>query len=673
MFVQFNILHCDIDQGIGSYERLLLGSGSSARKELVLVHAKQNTAHGFTRSWLVSRPYLTAFHHVRRPPLPKGRRDGHDSDTLILDDGQFMEDSFFHNDSAVYNLMKNKSIENISYVYQTDDFLGENGVKDPQISKINRLRRFRSISSVLDKGDFIKQQLAKKTNALWGTLKRRVTAALEPNQFKTTLGTIMTSGSTDDYCRLARRLLGRGVGIVFSGGGARGLAHLGVLQALVESGVPVDAVGGTSMGAMIAALYARDMNIYTALTFARRFSRSMSSRLSYLMDLTYPITSWFTGNTFNRQVQTIFGTRLIEDLWLPFFAISTDISYLKQQCHQSGLVWRYVRASMSLCAFLPPLCDSGSLLVDGGYLNNLPADVMFGVSDADLFIDGPAHDSTITHSLSATRSAVGGENSQQNSSIFKNVDQNEPKLTKVINNISNINTVIAIDVANTNDPDFTQYGDSLSGLYLLIIRLLKIFLPPPVAKFLGLPHIKIPTLPDIQLRLAFIGCAAKMDSLLAEFGSQINLNLDNGGSDANVNQHCIGEKSSLLYTHTTPVLHFRVLDFECFSEIHRLGLEHGQQLVGKWRRDGTLRHLRGHRTTSFGIASTCAARVFFKSSPMDTPISECQSSLSPNHSMNQPSSMGSVGDPSLFCDTENHEIIVGKFENSESSTRRKSI
>lgn len=80
------------------------------------------------------------------------------------------------------------------------------------------------------------------------------------------------------------------------------------------------------------------------------------------------------GRAFNNLVRKTFGEKQIEDLWLPYFCITTDITDSKMRVHTSGSLWRYVRASMSLSGYMPPLCDpvDGHLLLDGGYVNNLP-------------------------------------------------------------------------------------------------------------------------------------------------------------------------------------------------------------------------------------------------------------------------------------------------------------
>ncbi|TMW64222.1 hypothetical protein Poli38472_012844 [Pythium oligandrum] len=180
-----------------------------------------------------------------------------------------------------------------------------------------------------------------------------------------------------DFLRLSRRITGRSVGLVLGGGGARGLAHIGVLRALEECGVHVDVVGGTSIGACIGAAYAlhpHHLNLVQAKI--ETLSISLSSVMEKLRDLTLPIASFFNGSRFNRGIYDLFFDLSIEDLVLNYFCVSTDIAKSRMCVHHSGPVWKYVRASMSLQGYFPPISEGGSLLLDGGYMNNLPADVM---------------------------------------------------------------------------------------------------------------------------------------------------------------------------------------------------------------------------------------------------------------------------------------------------------
>ena len=200
-----------------------------------------------------------------------------------------------------------------------------------------------------------------------------------------------------DLHRLARRLCGRSVGLVLGGGGARGITQVGIIRALEEAGIPIDIIGGTSIGAFIGGLYARDADVVPMYGRAKKFAGRMGSMWRFALDLTYPTASYTTGHEFNRGIFKAFGNSQIEDFWLSFYCNTTNISKSRTEIHTSGYAWRYVRASMSLAGLIPPLCDEGSLLLDGGYIDNLTvahmkslgADVIFAVDVGSLDEDTP--------------------------------------------------------------------------------------------------------------------------------------------------------------------------------------------------------------------------------------------------------------------------------------------
>lgn len=195
-----------------------------------------------------------------------------------------------------------------------------------------------------------------------------------------------------DFHRLARRLCGKSVGLVLGGGGARGISQIGVIRALEEAGIPIDIIGGTSIGAFIGALYARDADVVPMYGRAKKFAGRMGSMWRFALDLTYPSASYTTGHEFNRGIFKTFGNSQMEDFWLEFYCNTTNISKSRAEFHNSGYVWRYVRASMSLAGLIPPLCDEGSMLLDGGYIDNLTvahmkslgADVIFAIDVGSL-------------------------------------------------------------------------------------------------------------------------------------------------------------------------------------------------------------------------------------------------------------------------------------------------
>nr|XP_054094317.1 patatin-like phospholipase domain-containing protein 7 isoform X5 [Callithrix jacchus] len=226
-----------------------------------------------------------------------------------------------------------------------------------------------------------------------------------------------------------------------------------------------------------------------------RGSKGMTSMMKAVLDLTYPVTSMFSGASFNSSICSVFQDRQIEDLWIPYFAITTDITASAMRVHTDGSLWRYVRASMSLSGYMPPLCDpkDGHLLMDGGYINNLPADV--------------------ARSMGAK-------------------------------------VVIAIDVGSRDETDLTNYGDSLSGWWLLWKRW------NPLAT-----KVKVLNMAEIQTRLAYVCCVRQLE---------------------------VVKSSDYCEYLRPPIDSYRTLDFGKFNEICEVGYQHGRMVFGIWGRSGVL-------------------------------------------------------------------------------------
>lgn len=174
-----------------------------------------------------------------------------------------------------------------------------------------------------------------------------------------------------DLGRLARALSGNSISLVLAGGGARGFAHLGVIRALHEAGIPIDSVGGASFGALAATGLARAL-------CDEEIIEEQRNAFTYddpLGDYTLPLISLVRGQRLEKVLQKYLPMD-IEDLWLPFFAVSSDLTTNRCHIHDRGPLWRAIRASVSLPAILPPALEDGHLLIDGGVLNNLPIDIM---------------------------------------------------------------------------------------------------------------------------------------------------------------------------------------------------------------------------------------------------------------------------------------------------------
>jgi len=172
---------------------------------------------------------------------------------------------------------------------------------------------------------------------------------------------------------MARRLTGRSIGVVLSGGGARALAHLGVLQELHAAGLRFDRVGGVSLGSIAAALVAAGLTPEEMLaSFERNFMERNPSN-----DYVPPAYSLVRGIKTRRLLHAELGDLRIEELPLRFFCVSCDLIGRKAVVHRLGPLVDAVYASLAIPGVFPPVATKdGQLLVDGGVLDNLPVETM---------------------------------------------------------------------------------------------------------------------------------------------------------------------------------------------------------------------------------------------------------------------------------------------------------
>jgi NTE family protein len=177
---------------------------------------------------------------------------------------------------------------------------------------------------------------------------------------------------TADLGRLARLLTRRGVGLVLSGGGARGFAHLGVIQALREARVPIDFVGGSSIGSIIAAGVAVG---WSDEEMRMRYRRSFVDT-NPVNDYTFPFVALTRGRKVSRLLQREYGDVLIEDLRRPYFCVSANLTAGRVLEHRDGPLAEALRASVAIPGVMPPVYRGDEVLVDGAAINNLPVDLM---------------------------------------------------------------------------------------------------------------------------------------------------------------------------------------------------------------------------------------------------------------------------------------------------------
>jgi NTE family protein len=204
---------------------------------------------------------------------------------------------------------------------------------------------------------------------------------------------------------LARGLSGKSVGLVLSGGGARGFAHIGVLDELLSAGIAIDRVAGTSMGSYIGGLFALGLS---PDEIASRCHEELIAR-NPMNDYTIPRVALTRGEKGVRALARSFGTARIEALPRQFFCLSCDLVQSRTVVHRRGRLTSAVGASMRLPAVFPPLATPDGLLVDGGVLNNLPVEQMASSGE------GPVIASDVSTRLPplASRNAPGRNSRRQ--------------------------------------------------------------------------------------------------------------------------------------------------------------------------------------------------------------------------------------------------------------------
>ncbi|HEV7680467.1 MAG TPA: patatin-like phospholipase family protein [Candidatus Dormibacteraeota bacterium] len=188
---------------------------------------------------------------------------------------------------------------------------------------------------------------------------------------------ILRTGSPAGARRMARRLAGRSLGVVLSGGGARGFAHIGVVEELQRAGYEVDRLGGASIGGIVGALFAEGRSAGEVM----EVMEAEYVRTTPLKGRTIPLVALSRGVKGFAAQHRIHGGRCIEGLDVNFYCVSADLAAQRLVVHRRGLVAIAVSATQALPAFVPPVQDGDRLLIDGGVLNNLPVDPMLATGE----------------------------------------------------------------------------------------------------------------------------------------------------------------------------------------------------------------------------------------------------------------------------------------------------
>jgi NTE family protein len=190
-------------------------------------------------------------------------------------------------------------------------------------------------------------------------------------RFETQFHLHVQKGLEADVQRVARVLSGKATGLVLGGGAARGLAALGVYQALQEAGVSIDWVGGTSIGSIMAAGIALGWSPEAAIAS----SREAFVKGKPFSDFTIPVFALLRGRRMKRLLRTYMDCQ-IEDTVIPYFCVSTNLGRGVKNIHTRGSMVEAICASAALPGVIPPAVIDQELTVDGALLDNLPVDIM---------------------------------------------------------------------------------------------------------------------------------------------------------------------------------------------------------------------------------------------------------------------------------------------------------
>jgi NTE family protein len=178
-----------------------------------------------------------------------------------------------------------------------------------------------------------------------------------------------------DWDRVLRFMRGQAIGVVLGGGGLRCWAQLGAIRAIIKSGIPIDIIGGTSAGAIVAGHYALHETNKDSIRGLQELSEATRKAVR-LNNLTWPAVSVFNSKDYTHKLYELFGGEHIEDLWITCFCVTTNLSNFSQMVYRRGRLWKTIRSSSSVPGIFPPVVIKGRLHTDGGILNNLPVDVM---------------------------------------------------------------------------------------------------------------------------------------------------------------------------------------------------------------------------------------------------------------------------------------------------------
>ena len=192
-------------------------------------------------------------------------------------------------------------------------------------------------------------------------------------------------GERSHYERLFRFLKGQAIGLVLAGGGARGYGHVGAIRALREAGIPIDLVGGTSIGGIVSGLLSLEPDFDHCLDqIMPTLKEELVRKQKPFSSFTLPLQSMLSRKVFDIAVKGLSGDHQMEDLWLNAFCVSANITDNRIEIHKKGPLFEAIRCTAAIPGLCPPYIKDHEYLVDGLVLDNCPVGIMKSLSQGPI-------------------------------------------------------------------------------------------------------------------------------------------------------------------------------------------------------------------------------------------------------------------------------------------------